>query len=185
MTPNEPTVLVVDDERGIRDLIHAWLQDDYTVRVAGDGRAAIDLLDDSIDLALLDRRMPGVTGDEVLATIREEGYDFPVAMITAVSPDVDIVDMAFDDYVVKPVTKEEVRAVVETLIQRASYDQKSREFFRLASKKAKLEASETVDHRGSEEYDRLVEKMATIREDLDDVLGDLSTSDFRRAFEEI
>ncbi|MFB6125355.1 MAG: response regulator [Halanaeroarchaeum sp.] len=185
MTETTPTVLVVDDEQGIRDLVGAWLADEYTVRTAADGEAALEAVDDEVDLALLDRRMPGLTGDDVLATLREEGYEFPVAMITAVSPDVDIVDMAFDDYVVKPVTKEDVHAVVSTLVARGDYDEKSREFFRLASKKAKLEASETVDHENTAEYATLVEEMEDLRGDLDDVLADLSTADFKQAFEMI
>lgn len=184
-SPPDTTVLVVDDESGIRDLLEAWLEDDYEVLSAGDGKQALDLLDESIDVALLDRRMPGVTGDDVLRTIRDRGYTFPVAMITAVSPDVDIVDMAFDDYVVKPVTKSDVRSVVETLLQRVTYDERSREFFRLASKKARLESSEMVDHRESEEYDDLVERMNALRADLDDVLTTLSASDYKRVFQQL
>jgi len=60
-------------------------------------------MDDEVDAVLLDRRMPDVHGDEVLARLREEGCDCPVIMTTAVDPGMDILEMDFEDYLCKPV----------------------------------------------------------------------------------
>lgn len=179
------TVLVADDERGMRELLTAWLEPEYDLRVASDGEEAMELADDDVDLALLDRRMPGLSGDEVLERLRAQNHSFPVAMITAVSPDLDIIDMPFDDYVVKPVSKEELLHTVEMLKKRVDFDDRSRRFFRLASKKGKLKAADAVDHRSSEEYQRISREIEALRQDLDAVLTELVTDDPKAAFQQI
>lgn len=179
------TVVVVDDEPGIRDLMTAWLEEDYEVRTAEDGRRALDIVDGDVDIGLLDRRMPGMSGDELLAELREREYTFPIAMITAVTPDVDIVDMAFDDYVVKPIAKDELVRTVDLLRKRADYDEHSRQFFRLASKRGRLRSSENVDHHSNPEYEMVTEEMESLREHLDDVLTDISEEDLERAYHQL
>jgi len=109
MSEQPPLVLVVEDEPDLADLYAAWLGDEYRVRTAYGGQEALDELDeadDEVDAILLDRRMPGLSGDEVLAAVRERGIDCRVAMVTAVEPDFDILKMGFDDYLVKPVTSD-------------------------------------------------------------------------------
>jgi len=110
----------------------------------------------------------------VLTAIREAGYDARVAMLTAVEPDVDIVDMLFDDYKTKPVMKAELCALVEVLLRRAEFDERSQEFFALASKKAALEAAGNA---GTEEYEELIDRVETVREQVDDTLDELSARD--------
>ncbi|MFB6198048.1 MAG: response regulator transcription factor, partial [Halobacteriaceae archaeon] len=81
-----------------------------------DGQSALAQLDESIDIALLDRRMPNLTGDEVLAQVRDRDLDVQVAMVTAVDPDFDVIKMGFDDYVVKPVTKSDLFDLVDAAV---------------------------------------------------------------------
>ncbi|WP_181692540.1 response regulator transcription factor [Natronomonas sp. LN261] len=120
-TGNE-TILAVDDERGLVDIYQAWFDDRYDVRTAYGGREALSTFDGSIDLVLLDRRMSGVSGDEVLETLREAGHDCPVVMVTAVEPDEGMVELPFDEYVLKPVDKKELFETVERALVRASDD---------------------------------------------------------------
>ena len=134
-----PKVLIVDDERNLADLHARWLEDVYRVGVAYHGDEAIDALDHSVEVVLLDRRMPGLSGDEVLEVVRERGYGCRVAMVTAVEPDFDILDMGFDDYLLKPVSFDELKATVDRLLTRNSYDEQVDEYARLLSKKATLE----------------------------------------------
>ena len=184
-THSDWTVLVVDDEPGIRELMTAWLAEEYEVRTAADGETALELVDDSVDIALLDRRMPGISGDDLLDELRERGYTFPVAMITAVAPDIDIVDMPFDDYVVKPIAKDELYRIVDLLEKRAAYDEKSRQYFRLASKRAKLRSAEHVDHHTNDEYQALGQEMEQLQTELDDVLTDIADEGLVRAYQQI
>jgi len=168
------TVLAVDDEPDLAELYRVYLDSAYDVRIATGGEAALERMDESVDVVLLDRRMPDLSGHEVLSAMREAGYDARVAMLTAVEPDVDIVDMPFDDYKTKPVTKEDLLTLVEVLLHRAEFDEHSQEFFALASKKAALEAAGTT---GTEEYEELIERMEAVRDRVDDTLDHLSARD--------
>jgi len=170
----EATVLAVDDEPDLAELYRVYLDPAYDVRTAAGGEEALDAMDDAVDVVLLDRRMPDMSGHEVLSAIRGEGYDARVAMLTAVEPEVDIVEMPFDDYKTKPVTKEGLLTLVEVLLNRAAFDEQSQKFFALASKKAALEAAGTTN---SEEYEELIERMESVRIEVDDTLDHLSARD--------
>ncbi|SNR43033.1 HalX domain-containing protein [Halorubrum ezzemoulense] len=170
----DATVLAVDDEPDLAELYRVYLDPSYDVRIATGGEEALDVMDDAVDVVLLDRRMPDMSGHEVLDAIRDEGYDARVAMLTAVEPDVDIVEMPFDDYKTKPVTKEDLVTLVEVLLHRAAFDERSQEFFALASKKAALEAAGTTN---SDEYEELLDRMESVRVEVDDTLDHLSARD--------
>ncbi|QLH79031.1 response regulator [Halosimplex rubrum] len=163
----EPTVLVVDDNRVIADTYAAFLADEYAVEAVYDGEAALDALGPAVEVVLLDRRMPGLSGDEVLARIEERALDCRVVMVTAVDPTVDVVDLPFDEYVVKPVGRPELVAVVEEMRRRATYDDALRRFLALASKKATLEANHgEAELADSEAYRRVEERLAAERESI-------------------
>jgi DNA-binding response OmpR family regulator len=189
MSESQPLVLVVEDEPDLADLYAAWLGDDYRVRTAYGGHEALDVLDDvdgTVDAILLDRRMPGLSGDEVLAAVRERGVDCRVAMVTAVEPDFDILEMGFDDYLVKPVASDTLRETVEGLLQRGEYDTGVQDLFALTSKKAMLEAEKSASELAdNEEYQALAEEIETLRADVDDSLEAVTeTDDFEGLFRE-
>lgn len=180
------TVLVVDDEERLADLFGTWLEDAHEVRTAYDGQSALDQLDASVSVVLLDRRMPGLSGDEVLDRIREQGFDCRVIMVTAVDPDFDIIEMGFDDYLVKPISRDELVDIIEQVTTRAKYDNELQEYFSLVSKKALLEAEKSDrELNENEEYRKLTERVSTLRRQVDDlregVLED--HEDFVGAFE--
>lgn len=178
MTDDPPLVLIVEDEPDLADLYATWLRGDYRVRTAYGGQEALDELDEEVDAILLDRRMPGLSGDEVLEEIRARDADCRVSMVTAVEPDFDIIEMGFDTYLVKPVTKDALIDTVEELLTRSSYDKGVQELFSLSSKKALLESeksqSSLVDN---EEYQELTEEIANLREELDETTEALSDHD--------
>ncbi|MDN4015335.1 response regulator, partial [Chryseobacterium gambrini] len=80
-------------------------------------------------VVVLDRQLPGMEGGEVLEALRERGFDCQVIVASGVKPDLDLVRMEFDAYLVKPVSKDELRAAVRHALTRASYDDKLREFY--------------------------------------------------------
>ena len=182
-----PIVLIVEDEPDLADLYSAWLREACTVRTAYNGAQALDAIDEEIDIVLLDRRMPGLSGDEVLETIRDRGLDTRVAMVTAVEPDFDIVGMGFDDYLVKPVSQRDLMETVDQLLLRSTYDDQMQEFFALASKKAVLDAQKTeAELRASEEYARLEDRLAVLRAQIDDTVSELSDRNgYRRICQDI
>jgi two-component system response regulator AdeR len=174
MSKDLPLVLVVEDEPDLADLYAAWLQGEYRVRTAYGGTEALDQLDDDVDVVLLDRRMPGLSGDEVLEAVRGRNIDCRVAMVTAVEPDFDIVAMGFDDYLVKPVSRDALLDTVESLELRSSYDDGVQEMFALASKKALLESEKTESElSGNDEYAELSARLEALREELDTTMGSM------------
>ncbi len=179
MTDNQPTVLVVDDDRQLADLYAAWLRENYDVRTAYGGDEAIEVLCENVDVALVDRLMPRTPGDEVVEHVRKEGYDCRVSIVTAVEPDFDIIEMGFDEYLVKPVRNEELSTVVRSLVTRSEYDAKLRELFSLASKRAALEAEKPRHElESSDAYAELTAEFQELRSDVERTVAELSGRDF-------
>lgn len=171
-------VLVVDDDPRVARVYAEQLRNAHTVRVAYSGTEALDSLDEDVDVVLLDRRMPGLTGDQVLERIRDQGLNCQVAMVTAVEPDFEIIDMDFDEYLFKPVTGEELLETVEHLFYRSALDSSLQEFFSIASKRAALEAekSETeLEH--SEEFATLTTRFETLKDEMSDSLAELEDAE--------
>jgi two-component system response regulator AdeR len=170
---DEPVVLIVEDERDVAETYELWLEGDYDVRTARSGDEGLARLDGAVDVVLLDRRMPGLSGDELLERIRERGLDCRVAMVTAVEPDFDILEMGFDTYLSKPVRQEQLRETVEALLTRSEYDSLLRRYYALVETRATLEA--TKDEKAlaeSAEYRRLSAEVEDLRGRLSETIGD-------------
>jgi DNA-binding response OmpR family regulator len=171
MTDSSTTVLIVEDQEGLAEAYESVVGTKYETRVATSGAEALERIDETVDVVLLDRRMPGMAGDEVLAEFVERGVTAAVALLTAVEPDVDIVEMPFDDYVTKPVDNDELLALVETLHHRTEHDERVQQFFRLVAKKTALE---NANREQTTEYERLVGEIDRLRADIDDTLDEVA-----------
>lgn len=165
----DPVVLIVDDDPRLVNMHAGWLKNDHTIRQAYDGEEAFRQLDESVDLVLLDRRMPGISGEDVLARIREWNLDCGVVMLSAVEPDFDIVDMGFDAYIVKPGFREEVVETVTDVLAREMHNDPLREYLALLAKESLLRAEKSdIDLVASNEYDRLRARLAELEAQLED-----------------
>ncbi|HBE8549675.1 TPA: response regulator transcription factor [Clostridioides difficile] len=119
------TVLVVDDEKEIRDLIEIYLLNSgYNVIKAEDGKEALDILKkENIHLMILDIMMPKMDGIEVCRKVRES-LNIPILMLSAKSEDMDKIQgimTGADDYLTKPFNPLELTVRVKSLIRRAYY----------------------------------------------------------------
>jgi two-component system, OmpR family, response regulator RegX3 len=115
-------VLVVDDERKIRDLVGRYLQQQgYSVTLAADGRTALEaVIREHPDLIVLDLLLPDVAGEKVASSIREVS-SVPIIMLTAKSAEDERVAglrIGADDYLVKPFSVRELAARVEAVLRR-------------------------------------------------------------------
>lgn len=175
------TVLVVDDDPNIVDLYEDYLGEDYRVLTAMGGSSAIEQLSDAVDIVLLDRRMPETSGEAVLAAIEARGVDPRVALVTAASPDVDIVEMRIDDYIVKPVTRKEIRETVERLaLIEAFTDRRQRlNTLRVKQNVLAVEKSERKLAR-SEEYQRMVAEIDRLERDVAELTESLDRTALQR-----
>lgn len=141
MRVSEPRVLMVDDEKEVADAYALRLEGVADVRVAYGGDEAIAALEEGFtpDVALLDRHMPGRSGDDVLAEIRDRGVRTRAIMVTAIDPGLDILDLPFDDYLSKPVERADLRTAVDQQCQVLAYELLG-EYFQTESKRAVIEA---------------------------------------------
>ena len=119
-------ILVVDDERAVRDSLRRALElQGYEVELASDGAEALARLAENgqPDAVVLDILMPGIDGLDVCRQLRRRGNSMPVLMLTArdaVGDRVEGLDAGADDYVVKPFALEELLARLRALLRRTS-----------------------------------------------------------------
>jgi two-component system response regulator MprA len=111
------SILVVDNDPGIRDALALLLEDaGYAVLAAPDGLAALEAVArDSPDLVITDLHMPGLDGGGLIARLRSERPDLPIIVVSAgirVSPP------AGTPFVAKPFDSEELLAIVASLLAR-------------------------------------------------------------------
>ena len=132
---------MVDDEKKVADAYALRLEGVANVTLAYGGAEALDRVDDGLvpDVVLLDRHMPGLSGDEVLEEIRDRDLQTRVVMVTAIDPGLGILDLPFDDYLCKPVEREDIRAVVDQQCRVLAYELLG-EYFEVGSKRTVLEA---------------------------------------------
>ena len=124
MNKDSETILIVDDEKEIADLLEVYLtNDNYSVYKVYNGTDALRCIEETeIDLAILDVMLPDIDGFQLCQKIRENFY-FPVIMLTAKIEDNDKImglTIGADDYITKPFNPLEVVARVKTQLRRCS-----------------------------------------------------------------
>ena len=156
---NAPTALVVDDEKEVADAYALRLRGACAVETAYGGREALELVEETpVDIVLLDRHMPDISGDAVLAELDDRGFDGRVVMVTAIDPGFDVLDLPFDDYLCKPVDREDVRAVVDQQRRVLAYETLGA-YFSARSTQTVLEAETTPEERdGHDEFAAVVDR---------------------------
>ncbi len=122
-------ILVVDDDRGIRDLLGKFLrQHGFQTSLAKDGQEMkVHLQNNTFDLIILDIMMPGEDGLSLCRQLRADSH-IPIIMLTAVSEDVERIlglEMGADDYLGKPFNPRELLARVRAILRRSSPDTNS------------------------------------------------------------
>ena len=120
------TVLIVEDDRNIADLLRLYLEKEgYEVAIAHDGLRGVELFrEKQPSLVLLDLMLPGMDGSAVCRTIRSESKT-PIIMLTAKSETEDKVTglkQGADDYITKPFEMKEVLARIEAVLRRSGIE---------------------------------------------------------------
>jgi two-component system response regulator AdeR len=183
MSSDQKKILIVEDEPELADLYAVWLSTEYSVDVAYGAKEAMTKADESFDVMILDRRMPEQPGRKVLRKVRDAEYQMRVAMVTAVEPDFDILEMEFDDYAVKPVPRDDMLELVSGLIDRESYTELVNKMYQLSEKKALLEERKNQrELSNNDEYQQLIEELDAITDQVDQKAGQINT---QQAFKDL
>ena len=119
----KPHLLVVDDDRRLRELLIKFLkEDDFDVTQAENAQDAYTLLENfSFDLMVLDIMMPGETGLELTKRLREAGHAIPILLLTAMGELEDRIEgfkMGADEYLPKPFEPEELLLRIKAILKR-------------------------------------------------------------------
>lgn len=120
-------ILIVDDEKNIRLTLKKCLEDQqYEISIATNGEEGIDRIQSNhFDLVMLDIKMPGLNGMEVLKEIRDKGIKVNVIMMTAygsIEKAVEAMKLGAIDFISKPFTPQEVRKIVKEVLERQDID---------------------------------------------------------------
>ncbi len=150
-------ILMVEDEENISDFVSRGLKNfDYYVTVVNNGKDAWHLIENGeyYDLAILDIRMPKMSGLEVCQKIRENfGYKMPILMLTALSTSDDIVmglQTGADEYIAKPFKFMELLAHIQALLRRVDSEKENQN---LVYGELRLDTSSHKVYRGDKSFD--------------------------------
>jgi len=124
---HQDTILIVDDDQDILDLLEYHLiKDGYDVITLDSVRLMRDILDEEdISLIIMDRNLPKVEGSEYIRELAKEGYSYPVIYLSAKNSNEDIVEgfeRLGDDYITKPFDINILKARVKALLKRVKGD---------------------------------------------------------------
>jgi DNA-binding NtrC family response regulator len=157
-----PVILVVDDEPGLRESFRLVLDQDYEVIDVPDGASALDVVRSAqVDLVLLDIRLPGMDGIEVLERIKAIDEGMEVVLVTAVRTvrtAVAAMKLGAFDYLTKPFEEDELLSLVRRALERRSL---AREVIYLRSELERRQDAELVgQHPEMQRLHRLVAQVA-------------------------
>lgn len=129
MTDGKADILIVEDEKSVREVLSLSLSDSYNLFQASDGKKALEILSKrNIDLVLLDIRLPEVNGMDVLRQIMGMGESIPVIMLTAVrtvDSAVTAMKLGAYDYIIKPFDIKELMALIEKALEKRNLEQEN------------------------------------------------------------
>ena len=157
-------LLVIEDDTVQRQMYTRWLED-HSVHSASTESEAYEKLSEDTDVVLLDRIFDEPKGDSIAERIKEMFPGIEIVMITAVEPDTGIMDMEVDDYLVKPVERDELEKAIQRSISRSSTSSEKRKLLSMMAKKAALDKKVTIEDR--ESYEKLSEEIEEMKEKLD------------------
>jgi DNA-binding response OmpR family regulator len=161
-------VLVVDDERELADTYAARLAGTYDVTAVYCGEDAVEELGDRYEVMVLDRRMPGLSGAEVLKERRDRRLTVRVVVVTAVEPEFDIPEAPCDDYLVKPVDGEALQGAGERALAR--YNDRLQELNSLHLERNVLEVEGNGgEPEQTEKYRELAAEIERVRAEMADL----------------
>ncbi|WP_293033221.1 response regulator transcription factor [Natronococcus sp.] len=180
MDTNTPSVLVVEDEPDLAELYASWLEEAYRVETVRDEAAARSILEEGFDVVVVDRRLPD-GGAALCESIRSRELDSRIVVVTGTEPDAEPEDAAFDDYLLEPVSRGELRHSVENLLLRRIYDEQLGAYFELVSKKAALDGRlSEAELQSSQEYAELEDRIAVLRTKVNETRSQLLERDHNR-----
>ncbi len=170
---NKKKILIVEDDTAERELYEEMLKEEYDTIKAKNGEKALEKISPEIDLIILDRKMPGLSGDQVLKRIRKADkkdiQGIPTIMLTALDADLDIINMEFNDYLNKPVSPKELRQKIKETLSINNYSKNLNKYYSLINKKTVLQNSLSEEELSkNKEYQELEDDIKKQRKNINE-----------------
>ncbi|MFB6253568.1 MAG: response regulator [Halobacteriaceae archaeon] len=183
MSPDEsgtqPTVVIADDETDITNLYASILANEYDVRTAYNGEEALEAVDETVDLALLDLKMPERSGEQALTELRNRGYDFPIGFVSGYELEERLLTLEFDDYIVKPLSADDLREFTDSLLARRDLGPELREYFALISKLVLFrQTNESANIDDNETYQQLSAQLNEVQDTVEGRLTSIAPEEY-------
>jgi DNA-binding NtrC family response regulator len=158
------TILIIDDDTSLRRVLEYNLQEEgYRVLAAADGAEGLSLFDgEQPDLVITDLKMPGVSGFQVLAAVKERSPQTPVMVITAfgaVATAVEAMKLGAYDYITKPFNRDELRLTVRKALELRGLAEENRRLKEELSERAEFHNIIGIS-RGMDQVFAVVRKVA-------------------------
>lgn len=186
-------VVIIEDEESLAELFSKRLDDEYNATIATHAGNGIAEIDAETDYVLLDRKLPGMSGDRVLEYIVDQPYDINVIIISAIDPDQNVIHQPYDEYITKTVDEGEIQDAIDRVEVKnrfvellSQYVKKAETWEVVRSELNTAESDADVDLGMIEsELDEIAEEFATISSELSDskvtdILCALDTEEIER-----
>ncbi|GAA0301604.1 response regulator transcription factor [Halarchaeum salinum] len=112
------TVLLADDNDELRETFRLWLSATrWDCRAAADGETTMNALDADVDVLVLDRRMPDLSGPEVVERLSETEFDGQVLVVSAYEQDTHLSEADVDGYLTKPIRRQTFVETLERMVR--------------------------------------------------------------------
>ncbi|MFB6115452.1 MAG: winged helix-turn-helix transcriptional regulator [Candidatus Nanohalobium sp.] len=162
---SEPEILIVEDEEEQAELYARWLNSQYSVSTANTKAEFYEEFSEEINLVLLDRDLQNTTAGELIEET-ELLKERPVILITGKEPGEGIIGLNISDYMLKPISKEEIKQKISEVMKIQEKNNKLQKFASLLQKKDILERNNSIY--GKDEYEELLEEIEELREEIDE-----------------
>jgi len=167
----DATVLIVEDDGEQAAEYADWLEG-YAVRTAADGDRALDALDGDVDVVLLDGDLADPPAEELLGRIHARRPDCQVGLLSGVSVGDDVHRLDIDEYVPRPLTREELRESVARLVDHGAVEGAVETYLSLVARRRRIEERrDDADLADDERYRELTGEIAARRRQIDTLLA--------------
>lgn len=170
-------VLLVETDTALRELYERWLSERFDVRPVRNGVAAERLLEDEIDVLVLNRILPDRSERAVFELVADREAEAGVVILTTQPPDLAVLDVPFDEYLLKPVDRFTLHEAVERAQRLVAVERCLRRYLRLLTKRDLVESEPIAGTlSNSERYEKLLDRIAAVEACEECCFGDGSES---------
>jgi DNA-binding response OmpR family regulator len=172
----DATVLIIEaDSEAVAEYAE-WLEG-YAVRTAADGERALDALDADVDVVLLDGELADPTAEELLGRIRARRPDCQIGLLSGVSVGDDVLRLDMDEYVPRPIDRDELRKTVARLVDHAAVEGAVETYLSLVARRRRIEARrDDADLADDERYRELTGEIAARQRQINTLLAEIGDS---------